>query len=392
MNHLDLLYGLIRLPWWGYVLVSFVTIQLMFLGITLFLHREQSHGGLELHPALRHFFRFWLWFSSGTVTKQWVAVHRKHHAFADQHGDPHSPVIFGIRKVLLEGYELYVAASRNPELLENYGRGTPDDWLERNLYSKYSVWGLVGFIALQLVLFGVPAIIMAAVLIAAQPFFAAGVINGLGHWLGYRSFEMPSAARNIVPWGLIVAGEELHNNHHAFPWSARFAVQRWEVDVGWMWICVFRAVGLARVLRVAPQPHLSRQRQTLDSETFNALFTNRMHVLRDYGKRVVRPVCRELKRREPPGSVPASAPKLLVRHPMLLADEARGALKDLLQRHEVLRAVFDFRERLQQVWNDTNQARALAQLRELCAQAEASGIRALRDFAHRLRAYAPGPV
>jgi stearoyl-CoA desaturase (Delta-9 desaturase) len=392
MDHLDLLYGLIRLPWWGYVLVTFTIVQLMFLGITLFLHREQSHGGLELHPALRHFFRFWLWLSSGTVTKQWVAVHRKHHAFADQQGDPHSPVIFGIRKVLLEGYELYVAASRNPELLENYGRGTPDDWIERNLYSRFSVWGLVGFIALQLVLFGVPAIIMAAALIAAQPFFAAGIINGLGHYFGYRSFEMPSTATNIVPWGVIVAGEELHNNHHAFPWSARFAVQRWEFDLGWAWICVFRALGLAKVLRVAPRPHLAPQRKALDSDTFNALFTNRMHVLRDYARRVVRPVCRELARREPPGAVPSSAPKLLVRHPMLLADEAHNALKELLQRYEVLRAVFEFRERLQQVWNESNQARALQQLRELCAQAESSGIRALGDFAKSLRAYAPTPA
>jgi stearoyl-CoA desaturase (Delta-9 desaturase) len=387
-----ILYGLLPLPWWGYVLFTFCVVQFMFLGITLFLHREQSHGGLELHPALRHVFRFWLWFSSGTVTRQWVAVHRRHHAFADQPGDPHSPVIFGIRRVLLEGYELYVAAARNPEIVENYGRGTPDDWLERNLYSRFPVWGLVAFIALQLVLFGVPAILMAGMQILAQPLFAAGVINGLGHHLGYRSFEMPSAATNIVPWGVLVAGEELHNNHHAFPWSARFAVQRWEVDVGWMWICVFRALGLARVLRVAPQPHLTEQRRPLDTETFNALFTNRMHVLRDYARRVVRPVCRELARQQPRGAVPAIRSKLLVRHPTLLPAEAQGERTELLQRHEVLRAVVEFRDRLQHVWNDSNQAHALVQLREWCAQAEASGIRSLGEFAQRLRAYAPTPT
>jgi stearoyl-CoA desaturase (delta-9 desaturase) len=291
-------------------------------------------------------------------------------------------VIFGIKRVLLEGYELYVAASRNPELVENYGRGTPDDWLERNVYSRFSVWGLVFFIALHLVLFGVPAILMAAALILAQPLFAAGVINGLGHYFGYRSFEMPSAATNIMPWGLIVAGEELHNNHHAFPWSARFAVQRWEFDAGWAWICVFRALGLAKVLRVAPKPHLTEQRRALDTETFNALFTNRMHVLRDYARRVVRPVCREL----------AVAPKLLVRHPTLLAEEAKDAVTKLLQQHEALRAVVEFRDRLQQVWNDSNQVRALHQLREWCTQAEASGIRSLGEFAQRLRAYAPAPA
>ncbi len=387
-----ILYGLIELPWWGYALVTFGLIQVMFLGITLYLHRDQSHGGLELHPILRHFFRFWLWFCSGTVTKEWVAVHRRHHAYADQDGDPHSPVVFGIRKVLLEGYELYVAAASNPEIVENYGRGTPDDWIERNLYTRHAKLGIVLFALLQVLLFGVPAILMVALQLVAQPFFAAGVINGLGHYFGYRSFEMPAAATNITPWALLVAGEELHNNHHAFPWSARFAVQRWEVDVGWIWICVFRALGLANVKKVAPRPHFARQQHTVDADTVNAVFTNRMHVLRDYARRVVRPVCRELARREPRGAVPASAPKLLIRHPALLAEEAHRVLRDLLDRYEVLRSVFEFRERLQQLWNDANQARAVQQLREWCAQAEASGIRSLGDFAASLRAYARSPA
>ena len=386
-------YGLIALPIWGYALVSFGLIQLMFLGITLYLHRDQSHGGLALHPALRHFFRFWLWFSSGTITREWVAVHRRHHAFADQPGDPHSPVIFGLKRVVLEGYELYRNAATEPLTLEYYGRGTPDDWIERNLYSRWRPAGIIVFIVSELVVFGVPGILMVAVHMAAQPFFAAGVINGIGHRLGYRSFEMASTATNIVPWGLLIGGEELHNNHHAFPRSARFSVQPWEIDIGWLWIRLLRRCGLARVLREAPCPQRT-ERSTLDAEMARALFTNRMHVLRDYARRVVRPVCRELARREPDGAVPRAAPLLLVRHPALLADEAHRMLGDLLARYEVLRAVVEFRESLQQSWNEVaaGQSSAVQQLRDWCARAEASGIHALREFALRLRDYSGAPA
>ncbi len=275
----------------------------MFLGVTLYLHRDQSHGGLILHPALRHLFRFWLWFSSGAVTKEWVAVHRRHHAHADQAGDPHSPVVFGLRRVRVRGLRAVPRPPRAiPPRCSNYGRGTPDDWLERRLYSAHPYFGIVLFVAAHLILFGAPGIIMIAVHLSAQPFFAGGVINGLGHALGYRSFEMPSTATNLVPWALLLGGEELHNNHHAFPRSARFAVQPWEIDIGWLWIRLFSALGLARVRWVAPRPHFERRRRELDADTVNALFTNRMHVLRDYARRVVLPVCRELARREPRGA------------------------------------------------------------------------------------------
>jgi stearoyl-CoA desaturase (delta-9 desaturase) len=229
---------------------------------------------------------------------------------------------------------------------------------------------------------------MIAVHLSAQPFFAGGVINGLGHAIGYRSFEMPSSATNLLPWGLLLGGEELHNNHHAFPRSARFAVQRWEVDVGWLWIRLFSALGLARVRWVAPRPRFARRRRELDAETVRGLFVNRLHVLRAYSRRVVLPVCRELARREH-GALPSSAPKLLVRHPALLAEEARRRLRELLEKYEVLRRVIEYREALQQLWNETaaNQGRALTQLRDWCAQAEASGIAALRDFAQALPAY-----
>src|SRR5262249_44076161 len=360
----------------------------MFLGVTLYLHRDQSHGGLILYPALRHVFRFWLWFSSGAITKDWVAVHRCHHAHADQPGDPHSPVVFGLRRVLLEGAELYRAAARDPQLLRTYGRGTPDDWLERHRYSQHAHAGIVLFVLAHLILFGIYGIIMIAVHLAAQPFFAGGVINGLGHAVGYRSFEMPSSATNLLPWALLLGGEELHNNHHAFPRSARFAVQRWEIDIGWLWIKLFSALGLARVRWVAPRPRLARRRRELDAETVKGLFVNRMHVLRAYSRRVVLPVCRELARREQ-GALPPSAPTLLVRHPALLAAGPRPRLRELLEKYEVLRRVIEYREALQQLWNETaaNQGRALTQLRDWCTRAESSGIAALRDFAQALPAY-----
>jgi stearoyl-CoA desaturase (delta-9 desaturase) len=382
-------YGLVELPFWGYFLVTFLTIETMFLGVTLYLHRDQSHGGLILHPVLRHLFRFWLWFSSGAVTKEWVAVHRCHHAHADQPGDPHSPVVFGVWTVLLKGAELYRAASCDAQLLRTYGRGTPQDWLERNLYSRYAYLGIAVFVVAHLILFGIAGIIMVAVHLAAQPFFAGGVINGLGHAVGYRSFEMPSRATNLVPWALLLGGEELHNNHHAFPRSARFAVQRWELDIGWLWIRLFRALGLARVRWVAPRPHLEQRPRELDADTVSALFVNRMHVLRDYGRRVVLPVCRELARREGQGALPASAPTLLIRHPAVLAAEPQRRLRELLEKYEVLRRVVEYRDGLQQLWNE-NPARALAQLREWCRRAEESGIAALRDFAERLPAFARG--
>ena len=384
-------YGLLHLPVWGYFLVTFLTIETMFLGVTLYLHRDQSHGGLILHPGLRHLFRFWLWFSSGAITKEWVAVHRRHHAHADQPGDPHSPVVFGVRRVLFEGFELYRAAARDPDTIRNYGRGTPDDWLERHVYAAFPYIGITLFTVAHLLLFGVPGIIMIAVHLSAQPFFAGGVINGLGHAVGYRSFEMPSTATNLVPWALLLGGEELHNNHHAFPRSARFAVQRWELDIGWLFIRLFSALGLARVRWVAPRPHFERRRHELDTDTVNALFTNRMHVLRAYARRVVLPVCRDLARHEH-GAVPAGAGKLLVRHPTLLAEEARRKLRELLDRYEVLRRVVEYREGLQQMWTGAagNPAPALTQLREWCRRAEESGIAALRDFAKGLPAYARG--
>lgn len=385
------LYGLLPLPLWGYALITFGLIQVMVLGITLYLHRDQSHGGLQLHPALRHFFRFWLWLSSGTVTREWVAVHRRHHAYTDVPGDPHSPVVFGLSRVLREGYELYSVAARDPALLANYGRGTPDDWIERNLYSRFPKVGLILFVLLQLALFGVPAITMLAIQLVAQPVLAAGVINGFGHAVGYRSFEMPASATNIVPWGLFIGGEELHNNHHAFPASPRLSVQRWELDIGWMWICTFRALGLARVNSLAPVPRMTSEERGIDAETERSIFANRMHVLRDYRRRVIVPVYRDVARRRDISIPEYSSPKPLVLHAAMLDARAREHLQTLIRRHDVLRAVVEFRNRLQAMWDSSHGAEKLRvqQLRDLCSFATTSDIAPLREFAARLRRYGP---
>jgi stearoyl-CoA desaturase (delta-9 desaturase) len=391
--NLDFLYGVLNLSFWGYVLVTFVMIQVTFMGVTLYLHRDATHRSLDLHPALRHIFRFWLWMSSGIVTREWVAVHRKHHARCETKDDPHSPVVHGLKKVLLEGAELYQVAARDPEVVEKFGRGTPNDWMERNVYLRHRNFGILAMVIIDLVLFGVPGIIIIAAQMLANPLMAAGVINGIGHYYGYRNFECPDAARNVMPWGFLVAGEELHNNHHAFPSSAKFSVQRWEFDIGWMYIRIFQAFGLAKVIRVAPAPAQAPARKHVDLDTVRAVIVNRMHVLRDYTRSVTLPVFRE-QMRVAGGQMSRRVKKLLVREPVLLDVSAQSRLQQVLATNTTLNTVYDFRERLRVLWNGTNMSNEtlLEHLKDWIAQAEASGIAVLQDFAARLRGYAMKPA
>ena len=393
--NLDVLYGLLQLGFWGYLLTGFILIQVTNMAVTLYLHRDAAHRSVDLHPVLRHFFRFWIWITSGQVTREWVAVHRKHHSFSDRPGDPHSPVVFGIRKVLLEGYELYVPESRNKETQAKYGADTVNDWLERNLYSRHHNLGIVLLIVTDLVLFGVPGIIMIAAQLVAMPVLAAGIINGLGHHTGYRNYECDNAATNIVPWGVLIGGEELHNNHHAFPTSAKFSTQSWEFDIGWLYLKIFSALGLARIRRVAPHPVLAKDKCKVDLETVRAVITNRMHVLREYKKLVVLPVLRqEWAVRMPSFSLRRAARKLLTRHPALLDGQARQRLAAILQESQMLNRVHEYRDRLRQLWESRhgNNERLIAAFREWCAEAEASGIKALEEFARRLPSYSLSPV
>jgi stearoyl-CoA desaturase (Delta-9 desaturase) len=384
----DFLYGALQLDFWGYVLAAVVMLQLSIVSVTVYLHRDAAHRSVDLHPALRHCARFWIWFTAGMLTREWVAVHRKHHAKCETAEDPHSPKVYGLKKILLEGAELYKVEARNLKTQEKYGRGTPDDWIERNVYTRHRNWGIIALIVFDLLLFGVPGIIMIAVQLVSMPLLAAGVINGLGHHSGYRNFECPDAATNILPWGIFVGGEELHNNHHAFPSSAKFSVRSWEFDIGWLWIKLFSALGLAKVLRVAPRLQTQSLRKHIDLETVSAVIVNRMHVLRDYTRNVTLPVFR-MEFAAAKGKLSAGVRKLLVREPVLLDEGARRRLTEILANHQVLKTVHEFRERLRVMWSGTNMSNEtlLAHLRDWIAHAESSGIQVLQEFAARMRSY-----
>jgi stearoyl-CoA desaturase (delta-9 desaturase) len=388
---MEYLYGLLNLSFWGYVLAMFILLQVSMMAVTLYLHRDQAHRAIDLHPALRHFFRFWIWCTSGMLTREWVAVHRKHHAFCETKDDPHSPQVYGLKKVLLEGAELYREETDNLETLEKFGRGTPDDWLEKNVYLRFPYGGIILLVISFLLLFGVPGITMIAIQLASMPVFAAGVINGVGHYYGYRNFECDDAATNIVPWAFLIGGEELHNNHHAFPTSAKFSVRKWEFDIGWLYIRLFSILGLARVNRVAPQPIIKEAAvPEPDVDNLRAIIVNRMHVLRDYTKQVTLPVFRKEKALAGSDRAFRSAKVLLVRRPTLLDESARERLGNLLADNTALNTVHEFREKLSEIWsgatNVSNES-LLEQLRQWCRDAEQSGIQVLEDFAARLRSY-----
>ena len=386
--NLDFLYGLVKLSFWGYVLTTFILVQVTMLAVTLYLHRDQTHRAVDLHPALRHFFRFWIWATSGMITGEWVAVHRKHHAFSDVDGDPHSPVILGLKKIMLEGAEVYRESSRAPHMVAKYGRGTPEDWLERNVYARHRNLGIVLLVLTDLVVFGVPGIIILSVQLISMPLMAAGVINGLGHAVGYRNFECDNAARNLVPWGLLTGGEELHNNHHAFPSSARFSMRRGEFDIGWMWLNIFSALGLAQIRKVAPRALEEAPRPIVDLETVKTVITARMDVLRNYARSVTLPVLKA-EAAASAGRVSLRVRRLLVRHPCMLDARARARLQQVLADNAALRTVHEFRDRLAVLWSGTigNNERLTAHLREWIREAEASGIERLQEFARSLKGY-----
>ena len=392
MNFLDLLQnGILGLSGWTKVLVTVVMLQVSLMATTLYLHRDQAHRAIDLHPALRHFFRFWMWLTSGMVTREWVAVHRKHHALCEKVGDPHSPVVFGLKKVLLEGAELYRVDARNPEVVAKYSRGTPDDWLERKFYLPHTRLGIYTLLTLNVLLFGVIGITIFAIQMAAMPILSAGIINGLGHNTGYRNFESDDAATILYPIAFLIGGEELHNNHHAFPSSAKFSVRPWEFDIGWMYITIFKALGLCKVRRVAPEPQFAPAPRQVDIETLKAVLVNRMHVLRDYSAKVTLPVFR--REAEVDAAARRLSPRLLIRRPQLLDDAARARLAALLDNNHALRTVHEFRLQLVAVWEHANVSNDLLvrQLREWCTRAEASGIEALQEFSARLRGYLPAP-
>jgi len=387
------IYGLLDLSFWQYVGLTVVSFCISMMSITLYLHRDQAHRAIDLHPILKNFFRAWLWVNSGTQTDEWVAVHRKHHAMCEREGDPHSPVVFGIRKVLLEGAELYRAEAANQETVKKYSRGTPQDWIEHTVYKRFPNGGVWLLIIGSLFFLGAPGIIYLGIQLISMPVMAAGIINGLGHHWGYRNFECDDVSTNLTPMAVVIGGEELHNNHHAFPTSAKFSVQPWEFDIGWMYICIFRALGLCEVRRVAPKPWGSSSRQ-VDLQTLQAVLVNRMHVLRDYTQSVTLPVLKTERLASQGNDMLARARKLFVVRPAKLDDVSLGRLTDMLENNQTLKRVYELREQLTQIWEEANVSneQLVEQLKQWCSDAESSGIQALEEFSARLRAFMPQPV
>jgi stearoyl-CoA desaturase (delta-9 desaturase) len=386
-----LAHGLWDLTWWQIVLYTLVTTHLTIMGVTIFLHRAQSHRALELGPIPSHFFRFWLWLGTGMVTKEFVAIHRKHHAKVETEEDPHSPQTRGLKKLLLEGTELYRAESKNMETMAKYGYGTPDDWIERNLYTRYSWQGVGLMLILNVALFGAIGLAVWAVQMAWIPVMATGVINGIGHYWGYRNFESADASTNVSIWGIIIGGEELHNNHHTYPTSARFSVKPYEFDIGWMYISIMQKIGWAKVKKTPPKLQLGAIKPVADEKTLEALITNRYEVMAGYAREMRRVCAAEIeaiKAKQGDLSLLKTAKRWLHRDEEKVPVTALPQLAQARAAHPVLDKMVTMREELRQMWLNTSQSREqlAADLQAWCRRAEESGIAQLQQFSMKLRA------
>jgi stearoyl-CoA desaturase (delta-9 desaturase) len=391
-------HGLIDLPWWGYVVVTLVITHVTIASVTIFLHRAQAHRALDLHPVVSHFFRFWLWLTTGMITKEWVAIHRKHHAKVETPDDPHSPQTRGIETVFWQGTELYRAESKNLETLEKYGHGTPDDWIERNLYTRFGWQGVGLMLAVNLTLFGPIGATIWAVQMMWIPITAAGIINGIGHYWGYRNFACADASTNIVPWGIVIGGEELHNNHHAYGTSAKLSSQWYEFDIGWMYISILSALKLATVRKVAPQLKFDRTKVVADLTTLQSVITHRYAVLTSYARSLKDACAAELANRKTRSAHDAAsdAPSArrikhwLLVDPAKLSEIDRVKLAEALANSKALATAYTMRQDLGALWERSTESseQLLARLQDWCHRAEASGIAPLAQFSLKLKRYA----
>ncbi|HLS54675.1 MAG TPA: fatty acid desaturase [Zeimonas sp.] len=386
--------GLLGAAWWQIVAYTLVVTHVTIVAVTVFLHRCQAHRALDLHPAVAHVLRFWLWLTTGMVTREWAAVHRKHHAKCESGDDPHSPVRWGLRKVLLEGTELYRAEAANAETVRKYGRGTPDDWIERRLYSRHTMLGVSITLVASVLMFGAIGLTVFAVQMLWIPVLAAGVINGLGHARGYRNFDSPDASTNIVPWGILIGGEELHNNHHTYASSAKLSVKWYEFDIGWLYIRLLSLLGLATVRRVAPKPKFAAAREMVDLETVQAVIAHRYDVMAQYARSLRRACAEEARRlaklQRPEGKLVASARRWLHRDAARWPEHQRERLAEIFAASERLKQLVEMRRELAALWERSTLSREqlVAHLQQWCLRAEASGIRALQELSSRLRSYA----
>ncbi|MEY3123723.1 MAG: hypothetical protein RLZZ573_243 [Pseudomonadota bacterium] len=386
-----LAWGMWHLSWWQIVLFALAVTHITMISVTVFLHRHQAHRALDLHPIASHFFRFWLWLTTGQVTKEWASIHRKHHAKCEQADDPHSPHVYGIKTVLLQGAELYRAESKNKETLARFGHGTPNDWIERNVYTRYSWQGVGLMLIIDLTLFGAAGLSVWALQMAWTPIMAAGIINGAAHFWGYRNFEAPDASANISPWGILIAGEELHNNHHTYPTSAKLSVKPYEFDIGWMYISLMQMVGLAKVKKTPPKAAYGDIRPVADEKTLEALITNRYEIMAGYAKgmrQAARDEFEAMKARSADASMIKAAQRWLHRDVEKVPASAVSELALARAASPVLDKLVTMREELRQLWLNTHVSRdqLALELQAWCRRAEESGIAVLREFSLKLRA------
>jgi stearoyl-CoA desaturase (delta-9 desaturase) len=389
--------GLLQWGWGSLLIYLLVATQITIFAVTLYLHRSQAHRGVDFHPVIAHFFRFWTWLTTSMITREWVAIHRKHHAKCETEDDPHSPMVKGIGNVFWRGVELYREARWDRASIEQYGKGAPNDWIERHVYTRHPLAGPTLLLFVSFALFGFMGVAVWAIQMAWIPFWAAGVVNGLGHWWGYRNFETSDTATNLTPWGVWIGGEELHNNHHAFPSSAKFALRRWEFDIGWAAIRVLQTVGLAKVLRVAPSLDIRPNIPMPDTDTLKALLTHRFQAMTDYQRNVLKPALREEARiagAKLRALLPRKLQKGLVDDGRWLKPDAREQLQQWVAQRPRIRTLVEHRARLAAVLESRSQSASdtLHQLQAWCREAEASGIQALEEFSLRMKGYALQPA
>ena len=388
-------HGLLHASGWAIVAYTLIMTHITIIGVTVYLHRCQAHRALDLHPAVSHFFRGWLWMTTGMVTGQWASIHRKHHAKCETEDDPHSPQTRGLPKVLWQGAELYRSEAKNAETLRKFGHGTPDDWIERNVYAKHAILGISAMMIINIALFGAIGLTIWAIQMAWIPFWAAGVVNGLGHFWGYRNFNSEDASTNLVPWGILIGGEELHNNHHTYATSAKLSNKWYEFDIGWMYIRGLEICKLAKVKKIAPSPKISGAKAIVDLDTLQAVLSNRYEVMAHYGKTVKRAYRKELAHIKEVGAretyvLAKNARKWFHKDEARLQEPQKLQLPQLFESSSALKTYFELRSELAAIWERSNASREqlVLQLQDWCQRAEASGIKALQEFSVRLRSYA----
>ena len=382
--------GFWNLSWLELLLCTLVVTHTTIVSVTVYLHRHSAHRAVDLHPALQHFFRFWLWLTTGIVTREWTAIHRKHHAVCETEEDPHSPVVQGLKKILWQGMETYGEATSQPEIMKKYGSGCPDDWLERNVYSAYSLHGIAIMALINIALFGVIGMTVWAVQMVLIP-IAGGVINGIGHYWGYRNFECPDAATNIVPWGILIGGEEMHNNHHTYPNSAKFSQKRWEFDIGWCWIRLFQMLGLAKPLSTGPIVERISGKTTMDIDTAWGVLNDRFRIMAKYAENVVGPLVEQEfhKAGSAARQLVRKAKVVLCREDSLVDDAGKNHISELVEAHPDIKVIYELRLRLQAVWSNRSGSadELLNALKQWCLDAEATGLSVLGDFVEELKSY-----